>query len=69
MKNMLVAKILQEIANVLKMQAVRFKPRACRKAARQGESMLRPYRRKKRTARLKIAREQKPDFWIDPALR
>jgi DNA ligase-1 len=32
------------------------------------EKKLRPHRRKKKAPRLKIAKEQKPDFWFDPAL-
>ena len=39
MKNMLVAKILYEIADILEMQNVEFKPRAYRKAARTVESL------------------------------
>lgn len=34
MKNLLVAKILNEIADILEMRDVEFKPRAYRKAAR-----------------------------------
>jgi len=39
MKNLLVAKILNEIADILEMQDVEFKPRAYRKAARTVESL------------------------------
>ena len=42
MKNMLVAKILYEIADILEMQNVDFKPRAYRKAARTIESLSKP---------------------------
>ena len=42
MKNILVAKILNEIADILEMKDVEFKPRAYRKAARTVESLSRP---------------------------
>jgi DNA polymerase (family 10) len=42
MKNVLVAKILYEIADILEMQDVEFKPRAYRKAARTVESLSKP---------------------------
>lgn len=42
MKNMLVAEILNEIADILEMQNVEFKPRAYRKAARTVESLSKP---------------------------
>jgi DNA polymerase (family 10) len=42
MKNLLVAKILNEIADILEMQNVEFKPRAYRKAARTVESLSKP---------------------------
>jgi DNA polymerase (family 10) len=42
MKNLLVAKILNEIADILEMQNVEFKPRAYRKAARTVESLSEP---------------------------
>jgi DNA polymerase (family 10) len=42
MKNLLVAKILNEIADILEMQDVEFKPRAYRKAARTVESLSKP---------------------------
>jgi DNA polymerase (family 10) len=42
MKNMLVAKILYEVADILEMQNVEFKPRAYRKAARTVESLSKP---------------------------
>jgi DNA polymerase (family 10) len=42
MKNLLVAKILNEIADILEMQEVEFKPRAYRKAARTIESLSKP---------------------------
>jgi DNA polymerase (family 10) len=42
MKNILVAKILYEIADILEMQDVEFKPRAYRKAARTIESLSKP---------------------------
>ena len=42
MKNLLVAKILNEIADILEMQDVAFKPRAYRKAARTVESLSKP---------------------------
>jgi DNA polymerase (family 10) len=42
MKNLLVAKILNEIADILGMQDVEFKPRAYRKAARTVESLSKP---------------------------
>jgi DNA polymerase (family X) len=41
-KNLLVAKILNEIADILEMQEVEFKPRAYRKAARTVESLSKP---------------------------
>jgi DNA polymerase (family 10) len=42
MKNLLVARILNEIADILEMQNVEFKPRAYRKAARTVESLSEP---------------------------
>lgn len=42
MKNILVSKILNEIADILEMKDVEFKPRAYRKAARTVESLSRP---------------------------
>jgi DNA polymerase (family 10) len=42
MKNLLVAKILKEIADILEMQDVEYKPRAYRKAARTMESLSKP---------------------------
>ena len=42
MKNLLVAKILNDIADILEMQNVEFKPRAYRKAARTVESLSKP---------------------------
>lgn len=42
MKNLQVAKILNEIADILEMQDVEFKPRAYRKAARTVESLSKP---------------------------
>ena len=42
MKNQLVARILNEIADMLEMQAVEFKPRAYRRAARTIESLAEP---------------------------
>jgi DNA polymerase (family 10) len=42
MKNLQVAKILNEIADILEMQNVEFKPRAYRKAARTVESLSKP---------------------------
>jgi DNA polymerase (family 10) len=42
MKNLLVAKILNEIADILEMKEVEFKPRAYRKAARTVESLSKP---------------------------
>jgi DNA polymerase (family 10) len=42
MKNLLVAKILNEIADILEMQDVEFKPRTYRKAARTVESLSKP---------------------------
>ena len=42
MKNQLVARILNEIADMLDMQGVEFKPRAYRRAARTIESMAEP---------------------------
>ncbi len=42
MKNLLVAKILNEIADILEMQEVEFKPRAYRKAARTVEALSKP---------------------------
>ena len=42
MKNLIVAKILNEIADILEMQNVEFKPRAYRKAARTVESLSKP---------------------------
>jgi DNA polymerase (family 10) len=42
MKNLFVAKILNEIADILEMQNVEFKPRAYRKAARTVESLSKP---------------------------
>jgi DNA polymerase (family 10) len=42
MKNMLVAQILNEIADMLEMQGVEFKPRAYRRAARMIESLAEP---------------------------
>lgn len=42
MKNLLVSKILNEIADILEMQNVEYKPRAYRKAARTVESLSKP---------------------------
>jgi DNA polymerase (family 10) len=42
MKNLQVAKILNEIADILEMQNVEFKPRAYRKAARTVGSLSEP---------------------------
>ncbi len=42
MKNLQIAKILNEIADILEMQDVEFKPRAYRKAARTVESLSKP---------------------------
>ena len=42
MKNVQVAKILREIADILEMRGVRFKPRAYRRAARSVESLSKP---------------------------
>jgi DNA polymerase (family X) len=42
MKNLLVARILNEIADILEMREVEFKPRAYRKAARTVESLSKP---------------------------
>ena len=42
MKNQLVAQILNEVADMLDMQGVEFKPRAYRRAARTIESLAQP---------------------------
>jgi len=42
MKNVIVARILNEIADILEMENIRFKPRAYRRAARTVESLSKP---------------------------
>ena len=53
MKNLLVARILNEIADILEMQNVEFKPRAYRKAARTVESLSEPIEEVHEEKRLK----------------
>ena len=53
MKNMLVAKVLYEIADMLEMQDVQFKPQAYRRAARNIEAMSEPIEDYVATGRLK----------------
>jgi len=53
MKNLQVAKILNEIADILEMQNVEFKPRAYRKAARTVESLSEPIEEVYQEKRLK----------------